>query len=182
MVNEHEASMSVPAEIAARSISVEDLLAYQETVFLICLGFTRNHWDAQELAQEAYLQAHQRLAQLRQPDAAKAWLCRITRNLCVDQIRRQKWRRFFGAFEEHHNEAPNRQTPETLLLASEQTRRVKTAIEKLPAKLREVFVLNAYGELPYAEIAQVLGIKIGTVMSRLSRARTKIKQELEGTE
>ena len=177
MVNEYEAPASLQAELPARSISVEDLLAYQETVFLICLGFTRNQWDAQDLAQEAYLQAHQRLEQLRQPDAAKAWLCRITRNLCVDQIRRQRWRRFLDSFEEERSDV----TPETLLLANEQVRQVKAAIEKLPAKLREVFVLNAYGELPYAEIAQILGIKIGTVMSRLSRARTKIKQEMEET-
>jgi len=177
MVNEYEAPASLQAGLPARSISIEDLLAYQETVFLICLGFTRNQWDAQDLAQEAYLQAHQRLEQLRQPDAAKAWLCRITRNLCVDQIRRQRWRRFLDSFEEERSDV----TPETLLLANEQVRQVKAAIEKLPAKLREVFVLNAYGELPYAEIAQILGIKIGTVMSRLSRARTKIKQEMEET-
>jgi RNA polymerase sigma-70 factor (ECF subfamily) len=122
------------------------------------------------------LQAQQQLAQLRQPDAAKAWLCRIARNLCVDQLRRQKWRRLLTGQEV---ERSHEETPEAVLLANEQVRQVKAAIEKLPAKLREVFVLNTYGELPYAEIAQVLGIKMGTVMSRLSRARTRIKQDLE---
>ena len=155
---------------------MEDLLAYQETIFLICLGFTLHYWDAQELAQETYLQAQQRLCQLRDPGAAKAWLCRLARNLCLDHLRKHKWQRLLGL--EGTRESSHDENPEVLFVTHEQVQRVKTAIERLPVRLREVLVLNAYGELTYAEIAKVVGIPMGTVMSRLSRARTAIRKEV----
>lgn len=165
------------AEPDAHPIMMEKLAAYQETVFLICLGFTRHPWDAQELAQEAYLQAQQRLHQLRQPEAAKAWLCRLTRNICLDHLRAQKWRRLLGL--EETEEQSHNINPEALLEAQEQIRQVKRAVGQLPKKLREVFILRAYGELSYEEVAQTLGIHIGTVMSRLSRARAMVRNAME---
>ncbi len=171
-----KASTPVTIDSTRQEIKIEDLLAYQETVFLICLGFTRNHWDAQELAQEAYLQAQQRLHQLQLLDASKAWLCRLTRNICLDHLRSQKWRHFLRLDEAE--EGRHEKTPEALLQSQEQLHQVKTAIEKLPRKLREVFVLRVYAEMSYEEMAETLGINVGTVMSRLSRSRTLIRREV----
>jgi RNA polymerase sigma-70 factor (ECF subfamily) len=178
--------MSDPSTIVAipdagpgnQPVGMEALLAYQDTVFLICLGFSHNQWDAQELAQEAYLQAQQRLHQLRQPEAAKAWLCRLTRNICLDHLRAQKWRRLLWL--EEVEERSHDKNPEALFEMREQILQVKGAVERLPNKLREVFVLRAYGELSYDEIAQSLDLNVGTVMSRLSRARTLVKKAMEG--
>ena len=156
---------------------MEKLAEFQETVFLICLGFTRHPWDAQELAQEAYLQAQQRLHQLRRPEAAKAWLCRLTRNICLDHLRAQKWRRLFGL--EETEEQSHNVNPEALLEAQERIRQVKEAVGQLPKKLRDVFILRAYGELSYEEVAQTLDIHLGTVMSRLSRARAQVRNAME---
>ena len=166
-------------KLADPRIDINDLLAYQETVFLICLGFTRHYWDAQELAQETYLQAQQRLHQLRQPEAAKAWLSRLARNICLDHLRSYKWQRWkqFLLLDQTQDHGHDK-NPEALLEVREQLRQVKTAVGKLPVKLREVFVLNVYGELSYSETAQVLDINVGTVMSRLSRARRMIKEEV----
>ncbi len=157
-------------------IGIDDLLGWQETVFLICLGFTHNYWDAQELAQETYLQAQKRLYQLREPEAAKGWLCRLARNLCLDHLRRRKWQQLFGLagfWERAHGE-----TPEALYASSERTQQIKTAMGKLPAQMRDVLALHAYGELSYDEIAQVAAIPVGTVMSRLARARAALRREL----
>jgi RNA polymerase sigma-70 factor, ECF subfamily len=165
------------AEADCHPIGMDILLAYQKTVFLICLGFSHNQWDAQELAQEAYLQAQKRLHQLRQPDAAKAWICRLTRNLCLDHLRAQRWRRFLGL--EEVKEQSHNMNPAILLEMQEQICLVKKAIRQLPQKLREVFVLRTYAELSYDEIAQTLSLNPGTVMSRLSRARTLVKKGVE---
>jgi RNA polymerase sigma-70 factor (ECF subfamily) len=165
------------AAAQSRQIGVEDLLAYRETVFLICLGFTHHYWDAQELAHETYVQAQERLHQLREPCAAKAWLCRLARNLCLDHLRKYKRWSFLGL--ENAQERSENDTPENLLVTQEQAQLVRAAIQRLPAKLREVLVLNAYGELTYAEIAGVLEVPVGTVMSRLFRARSAVKEELE---
>jgi RNA polymerase sigma-70 factor (ECF subfamily) len=162
---------------AEQHVTIESLLTYQRTVFLICLGFTRNDWDAQELTQETYLQAFERLHQLRDPEAGKAWLCRLSRNLCLDHLRKQRWRKWLGldeVAEQSHN-----QNPEVLLQNQDQLHSLKSAVGQLPAKYREVFVLRAYGELSYEEIAGTLSIQLGTIMSRLSRARAIIKKELE---
>jgi RNA polymerase sigma-70 factor (ECF subfamily) len=164
-------------EPEAHPIMMEKLVAFQETVFLICLGFTRHPWDAQELAQEAYLQAQQRLHQLRRPEAAKAWLCRLTRNICLDHLRAQKWRRLLWLDETE--EQSHNVNPEVLLEVQEQIRQVKRAIGQLPKKLRDVFILRAYGELSYEEVAQTLDIHLGTVMSRLSRARARVRNAIE---
>ena len=165
------------AEPEAHPVMMDELAAFRETIFLICLGFTHHPWDAQELAQEAYLQAQQRLHQLRRPEAAKAWLCRLTRNICLDHLRNQKWRRLLWL--EEAEEQGHNLNPEVLLEMQEQIRQVKKAVGQLPKKLREVFILRAYGELSYEEVAQTLGIHIGTVMSRLSRARTIIRNVME---
>jgi RNA polymerase sigma-70 factor (ECF subfamily) len=158
-------------------VEMDQLLKYQRTVFLICLGFTRHPWDAQELSQECYLQAQERLQQLREPEAAKAWLCCLARNLCLDHLRRQKWRRWLQL--EEVEEQKHNENPEALYESREQFQLMKRAIARLPAKLREVFILRAYGELSYDEIAHTLGLQPGTVMSRLSRARDRIRQSLE---
>jgi RNA polymerase sigma-70 factor (ECF subfamily) len=167
------------AKLAEPRIDINDLLAYEETVFLICLGFTRHYWDAQELAQETYLHAQQRLHQIRRPEAAKAWLFQLTRNICLDRLRSYKWKRWkrlllLDQTRDHGHD----QNPEALLGIREQLQQVKAAVGKLPVKLREVFVLNVYGELSYSQTAKVLDINVGTVMSRLSRARRMIKEEV----
>ena len=168
-------TMTIPAaEPACQSTGMETLLAYQETVFLICLGFTHNQWDAQELAQETYLRAQKRIHQLRQPEAAKAWICCLARNLCLDHLRTLRWRRFLGL--EEAGERSHNQNPEILLVTEEKIRVVQNAIAQLPRKLREVFILRAYGELSYEEISATLALNPGTVMSRLSRARAVVKQ------
>ncbi len=169
-------STSWAARAREPRIRIEDLLEYQETVFLICLGFTRNYSDAQELAQETWLQAQRRLDQLREPGAANAWLCRLARNLCLDHLRKRRWQRFLSL--EAAPERADSETPEAVLAEGEHIRQVKAAIAKLPARMREIFVLSAYGELSYGEIAQVAGIPVGTVMSRLARARAAIRKEL----
>ncbi len=127
------------AELGEPRIDINDLLAYQETVLLICLGFTRHYWDAQELAQETYLQAVRRLHQLRHPEAVKSWLCRLARNICLDHLRSYKWQRWKQFLPlDHVQDHGHDKSPEALLGVQEQLRQVKTAVGRLPVKLREV--------------------------------------------
>lgn len=153
-------------------------MIYQEKVLLICLGFSRNPADAEDLAQEVYLKALRNIDSLTDLSLVKFWLYRITRNTCLDFSRKRKLRRHSPLEPEHQQH--DSQTPESQVIAGEQLRALKEAIQQLPKKQREVFIMKEYGDLSYQEIADTLRINPGTVMSRLNRARQAIKNRIKG--
>jgi RNA polymerase sigma-70 factor (ECF subfamily) len=157
--------------------SFDDLLAHRESVFRICLGFARDHAEAEDLAQDVYLRAYQNIAALKDPSVSKIWLLRIAKNACLDRnkkarVRAQLLRRWAEVA------SPGRD-PEPPSLADDQRIRLKTAIRRLPKRLRSVLILRLYGQLSYDEIATALSLAMGTVMSRLNRARARISEMLE---
>jgi RNA polymerase sigma-70 factor (ECF subfamily) len=160
-----------------RSRLFEDLLSHREDVYRICLGFSRNTCDAEELAQEVYLKAYKKMSSLENSGLAKEWLFRITRNTCLDHKKRRRFFRFIELGKD--NEPQERETPDTLFGEREQTRILKEIIRALPRKQKEVLILREYGDLSYKELARTLGIKEGTVMSRLNRARRIVTNQME---
>jgi RNA polymerase sigma-70 factor (ECF subfamily) len=155
----------------------DDLLAYRESVFRICLGFARDYPEAEDLAQDVYLRAYRNLGALKDPAVTKEWLFRIARNACLDRnkkarVREQLLRRWAEA--PKPGDDPEPEAPDAERLAQ-----LKTSIQRLPKRLRSVFILRTYGHLAYDEIAATLGLAKGTVMSRLSRARARIAETLK---
>ena len=155
--------------------SVEELVGYSRTVFLLCFGLTRNRADAEDLAQETYLRACRQPDRLPGGDGAKAWLCRVARNVCLDHLRR---RRFDRGRATPANPPEASDDPHEDLVRREQRAALFHALERLPRRFREVLVLREYSELSYEQIAQALEIELGTVMSRLHRARRKLAEAL----
>lgn len=154
----------------------DGLLRFKDTVFRICLGFSKNHGDAEDLVQEVYLRAYDKLESLRHPDLKKEWLYRIARNICLNQVKRNS--RWSISSLEPGDDRQVAETPEVQLDQAEQLRILKNVINRLPRKQREIFVLKEYSRLSYREIAAVLDIKEGTVMSRLSRARQSVIEKM----
>jgi RNA polymerase sigma-70 factor (ECF subfamily) len=154
------------------------LMAHKEKVFLICLGFSRNPADAEDLTQEVYLKAHKNIDTVKDSELSKYWLFKVTRNTCLDFHRKNKRRRHSPIGPEH--EQPDSMTPESQLESREELQFLKSAIQKLQKKQREVFVLREYGDLSYQEIADVLKINKGTVMSRLTRAKLALMNQMKG--
>jgi RNA polymerase sigma-70 factor (ECF subfamily) len=165
----------MPAETDAKLF--EDLMAFHEAVFRVCLGFTQNPTEAEDLCQDIYLKACGRLGNLRQASSAREWLYRVARTTCLDHARRRRLLRPSGS-PLRPEDIPDTRTPESLALAREQRALLKTAVGRLPRKLREVFVLREYGQLSYEELSRVLGAKAGTVMSRLNRARAAVARQI----
>lgn len=151
---------------------LEELMSYKEIVFQICLGFSKNPWDAEDLTQDVYLKAFRNIHSLSDPCFLKEWLFKIARNTCFDFGRKLRIRRIFQL--KSKGETQEDRTPESLVAYGEQLQVLKKAVNQLPEKHKEVFVLREYGNLSYQEIAAVLGIKNGTVMSRLKRARQAV--------
>jgi len=163
-----------------KSAVFEELMTFQEKVFLICLGFSRNAADAQDLTQEVYLKAYKNIGTLKEIKLSKPWLFRITRNTCLDF--RKKHRLYQAPSFESGREPAESMTPESQMILQEQLRALKAAIQQLPKKQREVFVLRKYGDLSYQEIAETLKTKEGTVKSRFGRASNAIIAYIKGEE
>jgi len=137
----------------------------------------RNNHDAEDIVQESFLNAYKALDTFRGGDA-RVWMLAIVRNTAMNFLRRRKpgvtvnW-----SIQEHEpqDHAPN---PERTLLEQSRREQVHRAISNLDPDFREVVVLREIEELSYKEIASVLNIPIGTVMSRLSRGRNLLLEEL----
>lgn len=138
----------------------------------------RNDHDAEDVVQEAFLRAYRFFSSYRGGDP-RAWLLAIVRNACWSWLRANRSREVRTSLDDL-DEAPDPLAPdaEEELVRSVDTERLRGAIAALPAEFREVLVLREFEELSYRGIADVSGIPIGTVMSRLARARARLQVAL----
>jgi len=131
---------------------------------------------ADDLVQEALAKALAKHDRLRDPEALHAWLCSILANCWHDHLRSRKDTTDIAEVDEC--DLPTTGAPEDDYLQNEIVRRVRHAVARLPAGQREVVTLVDLEEFSYAEVANILDIPIGTVMSRLSRARVALRESL----
>src|SRR5438552_16752629 len=150
---------------------------YQRRVYATAIRIVRRHDVADDVVQEAFLRAHQALARFDLTRPFGPWICRIAANLAVNHVRSPIARE--QALPETYAEAPA-PSPGALagVLDGEASRELARALESLSAEQRAVFSLRVFEELSYKEIADALEISIGTVMSRLSRARERLREAL----
>lgn len=130
------------------------------------------------MVQEAYLRALRYFDGFRGSDA-RAWLLKIVRNTCYSWLRQRREEASVTEFNEDlHSGAADSETPEASALRSANREMVRQALEELPAEYREIIVLRELEGLDYKAIAEIAEIPVGTVMSRLSRARRKLRERL----
>ena len=142
---------------------------------------------AEEIAQEAFLRLFRSLRSFRFDSSLRTWLSRVTLNLCNDHLRRVQRRNAAGPMAHDEEEMRRRAHaadpgPEASLLAREAEARMREAIERLPAELREVVLLRYAGEMSYTEIAATLDTPLGTICTRLARAVKLLGADLRGKE
>lgn len=138
----------------------------------------RDEHDAEDAVQEASLRALRYVRTFVGGDG-RAWFLRIVRNTCRDRGR-QRCQASTDLFDdEQHSDGRPRSDPETLLLQTADTALIAQALSQLPDRLHQVLVLRELEGLSYRELADVTGIPIGTVMSRLSRAREALRTALK---
>jgi len=156
------------------------VLPHLDAAYNLARWLTRNDQDAEDVAQEAFLRAYQFFGGFHGGDG-RPWLLTIVRNTCYTWLERNRAGGPAVTFdEEKHSGADPAASPDSLLLLSEDKQLLKQALEELPPEYREVIVLRELEGLSYKDIAGIAGIPLGTVMSRLARARERLQQSLAG--
>jgi RNA polymerase sigma-70 factor (ECF subfamily) len=157
------------------------VLPYLDAAYNLARWLTRDDHDAEDVVQEAFLRAF-KFFDGRGDRDRRAWLLAIVRNTCYTWLKQNRPREASVSFDEHlHGAAGEWSDPLRLLEQRTAGERVRAALEELPVEYREVLVLRELEGMSYKEVAKVAGLPLGTVMSRLSRARQRLQQALGGT-
>jgi len=152
------------------------LLPHLDAAHNLARWLTRNEQDAQDVVQEAYLRAFRSFSGFHGSNG-RAWLLTIVRNTSYTLLKKNRSADLTTPFdEEMHASGHESVSPATILEHSEDAELIKEAMDELPAEFREILALRHQEGLSYKEIAGVAQIPAGTVMSRLSRARAKLKE------
>jgi RNA polymerase sigma-70 factor (ECF subfamily) len=157
-----------------------EVLPHLDAAYRFARWLSSSRGDAEDIVQEALLRAFRGIDGLRTGDA-KAWLFAIVRNCHSTAVRRERRRPVVPLPEEHdredgHSMIAATPDPESDTIRADERRALARLLANLPEEQREVLVLREIEDMGYREIAAVIGIPIGTVMSRLSRARAALKE------
>ena len=163
------------------------LLAHQKKVYNLCLRMAANPDDALDLSQEAFIKAWRTLGQYQFEASFSTWLFRLTSNVCIDFLRRKKRRQETSLTENYDDsdEGAELSLPDCAPLPEQQAITNETKIElaramgQLAPDHREILQLRVVEDLPYEQIADILGVRVGTVKSRLARARLSLRKILK---
>jgi len=158
----------------------EAVVPHERMVYLLCLRMMGRREDAEDCAQETLLRAFRAYGRFRSQANIKTWLYRIAYNTCLDALRARRGEASLDALREAgFDPAEGRLAgPEAAADRQELRRQIEEGLQLLPADQRAVMILRDFQQLPYDQIAEILEISEGTVKSRLSRAREKVKNYL----
>ncbi len=167
--------------------SYEDVAVTEnmDALYGYAMMLTRNRSEAEDLVQETCVRAIRAIRYLRADSNVKSWMLTILRNTWLNQLRKQ--RTTPNLIELDADEITTNvvvepsKGPHALYVSKLESEQVREAIQQLPMDFREVILLREYEELSYQEIAHVLDCPVGTVMSRLARARAKLRALLMAT-
>jgi RNA polymerase sigma-70 factor (ECF subfamily) len=167
---------------AADIVGVEHI----DGLYSYALVLSRNRSEAEDLVQETYVRALGAMGRLRPESNVKSWLFTILRNIWLNQLRQRRTAPQIVEMDvEGINVGIGTKTsdddPYALYVSTLERNQVREAIQQLPAESREIILLREYEELSYQEIATILDCPTGTVMSRLARARAKLRALLSAT-
>jgi RNA polymerase sigma-70 factor, ECF subfamily len=155
------------------------VLPHLDAAYNLARWLTRNEHDAEDVVQEAYLRALKFFGSFHGEDS-RSWLLTIVRHTCYTWLRQNRRHELTTGFDEERQSAENTAPdPEALMLQSADAQALRLALEALPVEFREVLILRELEGLSYKQIAAITDLPLGTVMSRLARARKRLQQCLQ---
>jgi RNA polymerase sigma-70 factor, ECF subfamily len=166
------------AEVAFREL----VDRYRQRIYGLCCRILRDTEDAEDAAQEAFVKAYRRLDSFRGDSQFFTWLYRVATNVANDHYQARRRRRTVESSDVAIREPvrhDDRERPDRALERQDLREVARRALDRVPPLFRTVLVLREYENLEYREIAEVLDISVGTVMSRLFRARARFRKAME---
>ena len=154
---------------------------YEPMIWRVCWHYTGHTEDAKDCAQEALLKAWRSIGAYRQDCSLETWLYRVCASVCMDFLRRRKRYspELLADTEEEGFDAPDPAvTPDEKVIARQEREELRRAVAMLPEDMRTVLILYALEKKKYEEIAVITGAAVGTVKSRLNRARQRLQEIL----
>jgi RNA polymerase sigma-70 factor (ECF subfamily) len=153
---------------------------YQRSIYYLCHRMTGAHQSADDLSQETFIKAFFALSKFNEEMSFFAWIRRIAVNSTLNYLKIRKREQPLNENNPSNNgdPGPNREMPEAKLEQKLMQQTLTKALRTLPADQRAIFILRVHEGQSYKDIAQILDIPTGTVMSRLSRARQKLRQAM----
>ncbi len=161
------------------------LSCHMDGLYSYAMVLTRNPAAASDLVQETYVRALTAIESLRADSNVKSWLFTILRNIWLNQLRHQRTAPKIVEIDADENNTDivvdQSKDPQAHYVSKIESERVREAIQQLPVEFREIILLREYEELSYQEIASFLDCALGTVISRLARARSKLRKLLSAS-
>ena len=156
---------------------------HERQVYAVCYHMMGNREDAQDCAQEAMLRAFRAFDTFRRDASFSTWITRIAMNVCTDALRKRRNAVSLDALREEQGFDPPDAAPTAyaLLEKKERLRLLRQALSLLPPEMREMIVLRDMQGKSYDEIAEILNVPLGTVKSRINRAREKLSAVLKNS-
>ncbi len=150
---------------------------HQRTVYRWAFNVVRNHDVADEVAQEVFVRTYLALERIDPERPLGSWLCKTTVNVALNLLRKQRFREQWAQENRTESEelASNADEPDAKLRRHRVIARLEQSISKLPPVYRTALLLRTRDHLSYGEIAEAMGVSLGTVMSRLNRARKRLR-------
>lgn len=155
---------------------------FESMVYNLALRMSGNRADAEDISQETFLRAYRHLKKFKGKSSLKTWVFRIALNCSNTRLKRRgrRWARTVDDAESKlENAVDEGRSPEESAVSTDFSETVRAGLAELPIAYREAVLLRDFEELNYAEIAEVLGVRIGTVRSRIARGRNLLRKRLE---
>ena len=169
--------MDNSSDIPLEEVVVRLMDTYGEDVYKLAFLYMRNQQSAEDVHQEVFYKVMKSYHKFKHESSEKTWLFRITINTCKDMLK-QSWFRRVSIFDSEEKFQKGYELPVNME-EKETNQGLYELILKMPSRYREVILLYYYEDLTYEEVANILHIPQGTVQSRLSRGRQKLKKMME---
>lgn len=153
---------------------------YEKKIYNYAYGFTLSHEDALDITQEVFLKIYRNIDKFKENSSLSTWIYRITSNVCVDTARKNNKNKTVAISaenEEFINQIPDKNvTIEQIIANNELSEEIAKSIEKLDDDAKQIVVMRDILGLSYSEIAEILKLEDGTVKSKISRSRKKLRE------
>ena len=159
----------------------ELLGAQEKRIYSVCLRMCGNHEDAQDCLQESMLRIYRAISSFKGQSSFSTWVYRVTMNTCLDELRKKKNKQtasLDGLLDSGWSPSDDCDTPEHHAIAEEKREAIHKAIADLPEDMRSAIVLRDIEGFSYDEISDMLSINVGTIKSRISRGREKLREKI----